>query len=191
MGNVPSDDAKVGRRGGRFARVAFLLACAAATVAGCSGSLGFGGSEEAPPASYQVYLTRMRNSRVEFEQYRGVPGGVFIECGTVVQGEPQPREQGISPVSGDQEELVTEKAREVMEQSGEGVSVNHVPPTQFDQAILTLKIDARVVEIRTSIESLADAESDKAVAVKELLELIRGLPEHAPCGNEGFALLTL
>jgi hypothetical protein len=127
---------------------------------------------------------------VQFEQYRSVPGGVFVECGSVVQGKGQPQEQGIAPVSIEHEDLIREKALEVMEQSASGSVFTFDPPSGLDQAVLSLKVDARVVEIRTSVDSLARAETESAVALKELLEVIRGLPKQAPCKLEKFAAIA-
>jgi hypothetical protein len=77
-----------------------------------------------------------------------------------------------------------------MEQSASGSVFTFDPPSGLDQAVLSLKVDARVVEIRTSVDSLARAETESAVALKELLEVIRGLPKQAPCKLEKFAAIA-
>jgi hypothetical protein len=102
----------------------------------------------------------------------------------------QAEEQGIATLSAEQGALIQEKAREVMEESGGGAVFARDPLSGPDQVVLSLKVDARVVEIRTPVDSLVRSEDDSVVALKELLEAIRGVPSRRLCGHEVFAQIA-
>jgi hypothetical protein len=167
-----------------------VLPVLALALNACAGGLLWGVGEEGPAVSYQLYLSQETSGTVEFEQYRSVPSGVFIECGSNVRGKPQPKEQGIARISADRSELIAEKAREVIEESEGGAAFTFGPASGPNQALVSLKTDARVIEIRTSLDSLAQSEADNVVALKEFLEAVRGVLSRPLCGHKAFAQIS-
>lgn len=167
-----------------------VLPTLAVSLNACVGSLLWGSEDGATSLSYQVYLSRGNGKDVEFEQYRSVPSGVFIECGSHVRGRPQPKEQGIARVSAEQEALIAEKAREVVDASDGNAIFTFDPPSGSNQVLLSLKTDGQVTEIRTSLDPLAQSEDDHAIALRELIEAVRGVLSRPLCGHKAFAQIA-
>ncbi len=167
-----------------------VLPALAVSLSACVGSIVWGTEDQATSISYQVHLSRGSNGDMEFEQYRSVPSGVFIECGSHVRGKAQPKEQGIARVSVEQEALIADKAREVVEASEGNAVFTFEPPSGADRVLLSLKIDGHVTEIHTSLDSLAQSEDDNAVALRELLEAVRGVLSRPLCGHKSFAQIA-
>jgi hypothetical protein len=180
-------DAKPNTWSQRLISPFLVLPALAVGLSACVGSLLSGSEDTATPVSYHAYFSRGGSEDAEFEQYRSVPSGVFIECGSYVRGKPQPKEQGIARVSAEQEALIVDKAREVVEASDDNAMFTLDPPAGANQVRLSLKIDGHVTDIRTSLDSLAQSEAENAVALRELLEAVRGVLSPPLCGRKAFA----
>ncbi len=167
-----------------------VLSTLAVSLNACGGSLWWGTQDNIAPVSFQVYLRRGGGSTEEFEQYKSVPSGVFVECGALVQGQAQPKEQGIAPVSVETEALIRERAHEVMESSDEHPEFSRDVSAGAEPIFLSLKVEERVVEIRTSFDLLVRSEAPGAVALRELLEVVRGIPSKALCGRAVFVQIA-
>jgi hypothetical protein len=117
---------------------------------------------------------------------------MFVECGEGSRGREKAREQGVVTVSADQARDAQELARRVI------VALKGASLTTFDKDIadssdvtlgtivLALKSDDQFSELHTSIASAVDGDDDGPVAVRELIEFIRGLPERVLCKREDF-----
>lgn len=184
----PADaELNLNTRSSRLTCRRLVLLALAISLNACAGSFLWGAEERATPVAYQLYLSREDSGQVEFEQYKSVPSGVFVECGSRVQGRAQAKEQGIATLSVEQEALIQEKVQELTDESGGDTVFTFDPPSGPNQVLLSLKVDARVLEIHTSLDSLVSSEGDSAAALKGLLEVLRGVPPRPLCEHDVFA----
>lgn len=161
----------------------------------------FGSSTESPPAvqsadvskvSYTLYMTRGSLTSQEFEQYKTLPQGVFLECGTIHRGRPQTAFQGLETGAAERQDPAKIAAHEVLAllASGEepkidepGTGTGFADPGKF---ILTISDGGAKREIKTSLDWVEQKRTSFASKLHSFGELVRAIPSNPPCGNSEF-----
>jgi len=176
----------------RFLCVGSLLAF----IAGCSFS-----SEVAAPGtpevdlsktSYSLYLNRASLASQEFEQYKALPQGLFMECGTVHRGRAEVREQGIQNPGPERQLALKAMAHEILQQ------LNSPEPQHFDtpgtgggfadpgKFTLVVTDGSQKAEIRTSLDWVERKQTLFSRKLNNFTRELRGVSPKSPCGNEEF-----
>jgi hypothetical protein len=170
--------------------------CCLVVVSGCSQS-----SQSLPldtkqvdlsKTSYSLYLNRASLSSQEFEQYKALPQGLFIECGTVHRGRAQVREQGIQSSSSERQLALKAMANEIYQllKSSEaphvdspGTGAGLADPGKFT---LVVTDGPRQVEVRTSLDWVERQQTGFSRKLNGFATELRGVAPKSPCGNEEF-----
>ena len=185
----------VGFRGISLAVWATRIACLV-VIAGCSASTPepaqLATSEELSAISYSLYISRASLTSQEFEQYKTLPQGVFVECGTIYRGRPQTSFQGIEAGTQSQQEATKAAAYALLQilNSNEspkfdepGVGSGFADPGKY---VLTIGSGSSRREIKTSLDWVEQKRTAFAGKVHEFTTLVRGMPSTSPCGNAEF-----
>jgi hypothetical protein len=175
---------------------ALWVCCFTLAVSGCSQS-----SQSTPPdakeidlskTSYSLYLNRASLSSQEFEQYKALPQGLFMECGTVHRGRAQVREQGIQNPSSERQLALKAVAHEILQQL-KSSEVPHVdnPGTGggfTDPGKFTLLVTdgLQQAEVRTSFDWVERQQTVFSRKLHSFTRELRGVAPKSPCGNEEF-----
>lgn len=142
--------------------------------------------------SYSLIMSRTSLSATEFEQYKLLPAGLFVECGTIQRGRFDTRQQAIERVSPEKIQKSKELARSVFEK------LTSADPTAFDTPggnssmidpgtyTVRIHVGDQNVEAKTSYDFVQQGRTVTALELKRLTEVVRALPAQAPCGNEDF-----
>lgn len=142
--------------------------------------------------SYTLSLQRASLTGRDFESYKVLPVGVFVECGTVYRGRPETQFQSIEQPSREAIEESKRFAADIIEQYGE-TSPHSIDPrgsadSLADPGAYTLLITqgGTSTELRTSVDWVEQRRSTLATLVNRFTRLVRGLPLEPPCGNSEF-----
>ncbi len=176
----------------RFLCVGSLLAF----IAGCS----FSSEAPAPTApevdlsktSYSLYLNRASLTSQEFEQYKALPQGLFMECGVVHRGRAQVREQGIQAPSAERQRVLKSMAHGILQQlsSHEAPTVDNAgtggglaDPGKFTLLVMD---GSQKAEVRTSLDWVERKQTSLSKKLNAFAQELRGVSPKSPCGNEEF-----
>jgi hypothetical protein len=150
------------------------------------------GSPAPSRVSYSLVITRTSLSATEFEQYKLLPAGLFVECGTIQRGRFDTRQQAIEKVPPEKVQESTELAHALFEKLASADSASLDTPgtnsSMMDPGTYTVRIqvDDHHVEARTSCDFVQQGRTVTSLELKRFSELMRALPDQAPCGNEDF-----
>jgi hypothetical protein len=173
----------------------FYLAVAILLV-GCSGSEPISVPDEPvtdlSKLSYSLYMTRGSLTSQEFEQYKTLPQGLFVECGTIHRGRPQTVAQGVERNAPEQSQPAKLAAFELLqilnfEESlkldAAGTGTGFADPGKY---ILTINNDGTKREIKTSLDWVEQKRTAFSTKLHTFTRLVRGIPATPPCGNAEF-----
>lgn len=165
-------------------------------VGGCSFS------SEAPAASapevdlsktsYSLYLNRASLTSQEFEQYKALPQGLFMECGVVHRGRAQVREQGIQAPNAERQRILKSMAHGILQQfssqeapvvDNAGTGGGLADPGKFT---LTVIDGSQKAEVRTSLDWVERKQTSFSKKLNAFAKELRGVAPKSPCGNEEF-----
>ena len=199
---VPAQKGKVQRYGGvssnrecaKFQRmdkglsssVVFLL-----LLSGCSTST----PQPPPPHSSvqasEVFLSRGSLTGTSFEQYKLTAGQLYYECGTMNRNRYAASEQDLLQLSPEAEGAIQDLARSFDTLFGQ-------PPPRLDppgnsngvfdpgQASFVVSNGKETREIRTSLDTIANASSPLPGRLKRFVMALRGAVPKEPCGSSAF-----
>lgn len=142
--------------------------------------------------SYSLHLTRASLTGQEFEQYKALPQGVFMECGTVRRGRAEVSEQQIESPSAERQREIRIAAAELLQESLSDQAASYDPPgnasafTDPGRYTLTIVRGSDKAEIKTSFDWVERKQTLLAAKLHAFTRLIRGATAHAPCRNEEF-----
>jgi len=138
-------------------------------------------------ASIELYMSRTSLFQANFEQYQLSPDLAFVECGEVRRGRHVPQQQNIISIPEDAYDRISEASWHVVE-AVDRMTIDFDPPgtdkSLFDPGRLSLSIalDSRATEVKTSVDSVSLASSAKERNVLKLVKLIRGAVGTNHCG---------
>jgi hypothetical protein len=141
---------------------------------------------------YGVSLQRASLTGRDFESYKLLPVGVFVECGTVYRGRPETQFQSIEQPSAEAIEESKRLAYEIIERYGEAEAHTIDPRGSsegpFDPGAFTLSASSgeKRIELVTSVDWVEQKRSSLATLVNRFAQVVRGLPVSPPCGNPEF-----
>jgi len=153
-------------------------------------------STEGAAVSYSLYLNRSSLTAQEFEQYKALPQGLFMECGTVYRGRADVREQGIQSVSPEKRQTLHTYALEIFETlrsqeaphfDAPGTGAGFADPGKFT---LVVTRGSDTIEVKTSLDWVEQKQTVLAKKLHTFTRELRGSAERAPCNNDEFYGLT-
>jgi hypothetical protein len=175
---------------------ALLMCCLILTVSGCSQSFEpspqGANTVDLSKTSYSLYLNRASLSSQEFEQYKTLPQGLFVECGTVHRGRAQVREQDIQNPSSERQLALKVMAHEILQQlqspeaprvDSPGTGGGFTDPGKFT---LLVSDGAQQAEVRTSLDWVERQQTVFSRKLNLFTRELRGAAPKSPCGNEEF-----
>jgi hypothetical protein len=178
------------------ATISLSTVTALGTVAiSCSGCFISESSLEEPPAvnfSYELYLTRTALTGTEYEQYKLLPMGMYMECGLLRRGRAVPSQQGIIPLPqssrSDMGQLIGAISERILSNPPEHLAAPGNNSDMFDAGkfFLTGFADGKPLSIKTSFDAVANGTGELEQAMGRLAETARGVPENPPCKNQEF-----
>lgn len=142
--------------------------------------------------SYSLYLQRASLTNQEFEQYKALPTGLFMECGTVHRGRARVTQQRIESLPAEQQEVVKSVAGELFREltddqpahyDAPGSGMGLADPGKF---ILTVAKGSERTEIKTSFDWVEKKQTVLSKKLHAFTQKVRGGVEGPPCGNENF-----
>lgn len=172
-----------------------------ASLSGCSllSESLFSKSEEttAPRAhstdgSFTVYLQKGGLGGAEFEQYKLLPIGVFVECGKVVKGRFNAEYQKIIAVDPDTLNALRSHVALYIQSHGMLSKADVDEPgsgsgfTDSGRCEVMLSSSEDSVVLETSVNWVERARSKASRELRALIEEIRDVPEKVLCGNQSF-----
>jgi hypothetical protein len=137
-------------------------------------------------------MTRGSLTSQEFEQYKTLPQGVFLECGSIHRGRPQTAYQGVEKGSADHYEAVKAAAGELLQiLSSEEVPKYDAPGTGSGFAdpgkfVFVVSNDGSKKEVKTSLDWVEQKRTSFATKLHAFTTLVRGISARPPCGNVEF-----
>lgn len=149
-------------------------------------------SQDLSRIGYTLLLQRSSLTSRDFESYKTVPTGVFIECGVILRGRPEVRFQRIeSPDSAALEETkrlaqeIIISYRDVDPRSidPEGSSAGFTDPGSF---ILSASDGDAKMHLATSVDWVERRRGALATLVNRFAQAVRRLPSKPPCGSVEF-----
>jgi hypothetical protein len=137
-------------------------------------------------------MTRGSLTSQEFEQYKTLPQGLFVECGSIHRGRPQTQYQGVEKGSPEQNQSAQLAALELLQ------VLNSEDSVKFDSAgsgtgfadpgkfTLTINNDGKKREIKTSLDWVEQKRTAFSTKLHAFTRLVRGIPATPPCGSMEF-----
>jgi hypothetical protein len=165
-------------------------------LAGCSGSVGsksiIDAGADLSKISYSLYVNRGSLAAQEFEQYKALPQGLFMECGTVYRGRSQVAQQVIESPSSQQQEAIKAAANEIFQElTSEGE--HHFDSPGMGSGIgdpgkytLTVMNGVNKAEVRTSFDWVERKSTVLSSKLNSFTQSLRGALSKPPCGNVEF-----
>jgi hypothetical protein len=142
--------------------------------------------------SYTLSLRRASLTSQDFESYKLLPVGVFIECGVVYRGRPETKFQNIEQPDSSAVDESKVLAREIIAKYRETESLSIDPVGSSagftDPGAFTLQVsdgDAKI-DLRTSVDWVEQRRSVLATLVNRFTQTVRALPSNPPCGTAEF-----
>jgi len=141
---------------------------------------------------YSLSLRRASLTSRDFESYKLLPNGVFVECGTIYQGQPETRFRSIEQPNPEAINHSRQLARDIVDQYSQGGAQQADAAGRgeglADPGVLTLLASnaSSKIELRTSVDWVEQKRNSFAALVNQFIKAVRGLPEKAPCSNEEF-----
>lgn len=147
--------------------------------------------ESASIHSIELFMSRASMIDAEFEQFKLTGNRLYKECGTIRQGRHYPQMQDIDALPEDVAQAIRNQATVVASQPqnfdpliipGPGKSSG-----MFDPGILNLTIKGKEsLDIKTSFDSIGDADRLSEKDVKNLVSLLRQAAGGRICDNAQF-----
>lgn len=142
--------------------------------------------------SFTVYLQKGGLGDTEFEQYKLLPIGVFVECGKVVKGRFNAEYQKIIEVHPDTLNALRSNVSSYV-QAHAKLSKDDVDApgsgsgfTDSGRCEVMLSSSGDSVIVETSVNWVQSARTRASRELRALIEEIRDLPENSLCGNRSF-----
>ena len=165
-------------------------------LAACTGS-SIEVPEETPAAplssvNFGISLNRASLTSHDFEAYKLLPAGLFVECGTFYRGRPETTSQGIEPVGVESIEEAKRLARLIIERHSnnptEVIDASGDSSDLADPGMFTLRASdgAKKIELRTSVDWVEQKRGSFAALVNEFTQVVRGLTPEPLCGQHAF-----
>jgi len=133
-----------------------------------------------------MHLSYASAKGTEFEQYKLLPRGMFVECGVVSSEERTALQQGIVSISERTRTGAALLASEIFALVDPGAPLRESTKGGAGLAELTFGVDGRQVELKTSLGALESPTTDQDALVMELSEVLRGAVKEPLCGKERF-----
>lgn len=130
-------------------------------------------------------------SAAEFEQYKVSPGGVFAECGAFSRGRTHPEHQSFAPATPEKKRELEVAAWDVYDYISEHPQSFDAPGRSdgmFDPGQFTLVVDSgeKRIEVKTSVNAIANSSAPAERKILRLATLIRGSSPGSSCGRHDF-----
>jgi hypothetical protein len=142
--------------------------------------------------NFGISLNRASLTSHDFEKYKLLPAGLFVECGTFYRGRPETTSQAIEQVGVESIEEARRLARLIIESYSSNPTEAIDPPGDSsdlaDPGMLTLRASdgAKKIELRTSVDWVEQKRGSFAALVNEFTQVVRGLTPEPLCGQHAF-----
>jgi len=149
-------------------------------------------SDQASQVSYQLFLSRTSLEGTDFEQYKLLPMGLFMECGTIRRGRSHSSEHDIVRLQPDALQSTQVVAAEIFQHmtggdppsaDSPGNNSSLIDPGKF---LLSVTMNGKTARVDTSLDYVQRDKTMLSEQAKKFAQLLRGSLQRSPCGLADF-----